>query len=428
MPIIVKCRCGKRMKARDSSAGKRVKCPDCGSPVSVPAMVKAVEEIDEYDDYGDDPYNSPPPRRSAPAKKKKPVKKSGGGSGAVIAGAVIGGAVLGILVVGGALWFLLGKSDSSTPPANADAAATSESADVAATASDSSLTDSAIASGGHSADSVPANAVAATDAETSTPSSTGNNSAAATVPPATSATATASSSADNLWVVLSDFRDKGNENPGNRTLTVNYRIASGQPTPGREYVLYVGASMGSIMERYLEIPLDLQSNGSVVVPVGIGMTGELRAYVGWKKSRREWEPVSGEINPNGPATSGRRPPTVAEAAGADAVGKSIALANARFENSRLGGQAFVVDYVLQGEIDRSKRYFLVIKGQGDPVQTDVTFTLMRAQRGEKSQFGVRTIGPGGFPSGTLQAHVETRMGIIDRSGGQVVSNTVSTSR
>lgn len=38
MPISVSCRsCGKKMKAPDSFAGKRVKCPGCGKPLAVPA-------------------------------------------------------------------------------------------------------------------------------------------------------------------------------------------------------------------------------------------------------------------------------------------------------------------------------------------------------------------------------------------------------
>lgn len=56
MPIAVSCReCGRRFKARDELAGRKVKCPECGEPVRVP------EEQDE-------PAVSagPPPRRSRP--------------------------------------------------------------------------------------------------------------------------------------------------------------------------------------------------------------------------------------------------------------------------------------------------------------------------------------------------------------------------
>jgi len=36
MTIIVTCDCGKRMKANDKLAGKRVRCPECKEPVSIP--------------------------------------------------------------------------------------------------------------------------------------------------------------------------------------------------------------------------------------------------------------------------------------------------------------------------------------------------------------------------------------------------------
>src|ERR1700722_2212074 len=42
MPITMGCpSCGKRFKARDESAGKRVKCPYCGVPVTVPTADEA---------------------------------------------------------------------------------------------------------------------------------------------------------------------------------------------------------------------------------------------------------------------------------------------------------------------------------------------------------------------------------------------------
>ena len=47
MPISCQCpSCGKRLKARDSAAGKKVKCPDCGAAISIPAR-KAKQELTE---------------------------------------------------------------------------------------------------------------------------------------------------------------------------------------------------------------------------------------------------------------------------------------------------------------------------------------------------------------------------------------------
>jgi predicted RNA-binding Zn-ribbon protein involved in translation (DUF1610 family) len=62
VPIKVTCNsCGKSLKAKDSAAGKRVKCPQCSEPISIPEAVYDADEAgyDDYDDdYGDDQYNS----------------------------------------------------------------------------------------------------------------------------------------------------------------------------------------------------------------------------------------------------------------------------------------------------------------------------------------------------------------------------------
>lgn len=36
MPIVVTCRCGQRFRAKDELAGKRLKCPSCGQPLTIP--------------------------------------------------------------------------------------------------------------------------------------------------------------------------------------------------------------------------------------------------------------------------------------------------------------------------------------------------------------------------------------------------------
>ena len=35
MPIKVSCQCGQTLTAKDSLAGKRVKCPKCGAPLTI---------------------------------------------------------------------------------------------------------------------------------------------------------------------------------------------------------------------------------------------------------------------------------------------------------------------------------------------------------------------------------------------------------
>src|SRR5262245_40515880 len=36
MPLLVKCHCGQPLQVRDEDAGKRVRCPRCGSALAVP--------------------------------------------------------------------------------------------------------------------------------------------------------------------------------------------------------------------------------------------------------------------------------------------------------------------------------------------------------------------------------------------------------
>ncbi len=44
MAIKVTCSCGKTVSAKDELAGKRVKCPDCSEPISIPAE-SAFQEV-----------------------------------------------------------------------------------------------------------------------------------------------------------------------------------------------------------------------------------------------------------------------------------------------------------------------------------------------------------------------------------------------
>lgn len=57
MTIKVKCKsCGKIIKAKDSSAGKRGKCPECGSPIKIPNLPE--EEVYDAEPTGEeDPFD-----------------------------------------------------------------------------------------------------------------------------------------------------------------------------------------------------------------------------------------------------------------------------------------------------------------------------------------------------------------------------------
>lgn len=43
MPIKVLCDCGRKLTLRDEAAGKRIRCPECKTPIAVPAMAEDVD-------------------------------------------------------------------------------------------------------------------------------------------------------------------------------------------------------------------------------------------------------------------------------------------------------------------------------------------------------------------------------------------------
>src|SRR5256885_32831 len=61
MPTVVACSCGQQVQVRDDWQGRQVRCPVCGSPLTVPSPVTAV------------PPAPPPPPPSSPAAAPPPV-------------------------------------------------------------------------------------------------------------------------------------------------------------------------------------------------------------------------------------------------------------------------------------------------------------------------------------------------------------------
>lgn len=139
MPIRVECECGKVLRLKDELAGKRVRCPGCGDPLSVPADEEPLElELadepprkrslrDEEDEdrprrpgitarRAADEDDEPTPRRRPdpdedeaedeprPRKKKKKRRPASSYSG-VNAGSILAG--IGMMV-GSVVWFVVG--------------------------------------------------------------------------------------------------------------------------------------------------------------------------------------------------------------------------------------------------------------------------------------------------------------------------------
>lgn len=105
MPINTKCpECLVGYRLPDNAAGKRIKCKECGGPISVPGGNRKPApkrkphdefedddfDVSEYDDFGnatrrrrddDDDYDDPMPRRRKQSGGKRATKSKSGGGG-----------------------------------------------------------------------------------------------------------------------------------------------------------------------------------------------------------------------------------------------------------------------------------------------------------------------------------------------------------
>src|SRR5690242_6322536 len=100
MAISVQCDCGRALRLKDHLAGKRVKCPDCSSPLNVPQPDHVEDEGFEILSQAPEPpaapsqnYRSeyvaprpsasaaPPPPPPAPPKKKRKSSRPRSDSG-----------------------------------------------------------------------------------------------------------------------------------------------------------------------------------------------------------------------------------------------------------------------------------------------------------------------------------------------------------
>lgn len=87
MSIKVSCdSCGKDLKVRDEAAGKRVKCPDCGSVIRVPQAEAPEDAVDAESADDDDPWGGEDlkssgkalePRKPCPACGEMIIKTAG---------------------------------------------------------------------------------------------------------------------------------------------------------------------------------------------------------------------------------------------------------------------------------------------------------------------------------------------------------------
>ncbi len=73
MTIAVRCSgCGNVLHAKESAAGKKSKCPDCGAVVKIPTpKLDDLEDADDDDEEEEAPAYRRPPRRKSSASKKR---------------------------------------------------------------------------------------------------------------------------------------------------------------------------------------------------------------------------------------------------------------------------------------------------------------------------------------------------------------------
>ncbi len=218
MPISAKCRCGRGLKVRDSAAGKRVKCPDCGKPVRIPAPATEDYEDDLYSGGHDMGVRAP---RVSKKKKKKTRGKPESSSKLSIV-AVGGGVLVGVSILLGGIYYLFfsgsddgGASDVAVRPPAAGAPNTS------------------MAEAQHPRDDL---ADASSDAERS--SSSSSSAAVATQPPTggTDQPADAAMS-DGKVITLSNARFE-RSSTGANSLVVDF-VKNGMIPPGNGDVIYL---------------------------------------------------------------------------------------------------------------------------------------------------------------------------------------------
>ncbi len=112
MSIIARCDCGKGFRAPANLAGKRVKCPSCGGPISIPRPTPQGDPVnlDELVRQADPLAPSP----SSPLASGRPIAKGAGPNIALIAG--IGGTVA-VLMLGLVLVMIFVFSGGGSSPA-----------------------------------------------------------------------------------------------------------------------------------------------------------------------------------------------------------------------------------------------------------------------------------------------------------------------
>ncbi len=193
------------------------------------------------------------------------------------------------------------------------------------------------------------------------------------------------------WVVLSNLSFKREGIAG--VFEVDFELVEGEPEDGAEYVWVVEVGVGTRLKKYAEFPITFEPERGHLRNAARGLgsvAGDAETYIAKKSAKPEDPPargpaqekISGVLKQGEAKSAAKRPPTIAELAGPDAVGKLFAIANPAIEPGRDNQPSFSVEFQLQGEPDAEARYFWVVKpATGNPIQFDVTLSVRRTKEG-----------------------------------------------
>lgn len=224
---------------------------------------------------------------------------------------------------------------------------------------------------------------------------------------------TAAQAAKKPWVVLSNLSFKREGIAG--VFEADYELVEGKPEEGAEYVWVVEVAAGRL-KKYAQFPVKLDPpRGHLREALrGLGSTAMNPQTYFAKKTKKPAESrsrgpasekISGVLKEGEAKSAAKRPPTIVELAGPDAVGKLFAIANPAIGKDRRDKKAFSVEFELQGKPDPESRYFWVIKpATGAPIHFDVTLTIRRAKEG-----------PGKLSASPRGSEIDEKQGPFDMS-------------
>lgn len=421
-PIPVECEaCGKQFKAKPKMAGKSGKCPGCGERIQVPEIESWDDEeewyesedsydYDSYDDeYGssgsyDDDYDDwddrPPKRRSGASSRsaRRQKKKASPNPVRIIIG-VVAFFVIAPILAGIAVFFGGGNDPRPPAPVAQNQPQVAPVANPAERQPANSAPPQAQQLGNQARLETTGNPDNSPPGITATQTTPDTASAAETAPVPVEPLPNVDPGA-RLWVVLSNLREGPRQGLAsfNRPFLVDYQIAGGTPDPGQKYVLHVTKNRSGIIQQFADVPVELQASGTIqfASPPTFGPGEDFKATIALSAGNRKWKHLSGEITPGGERTSAEPPPTIKELAGTDAQGKTLAIANAKFEAGSGPFPTLSFEFAVQGQPTPNGYYLLVAEPEsGEKVEMDLTIRLRQTQVGQESRFAARMVGPGG---------------------------------